>query len=234
MKRRQQNKRGCYLCGAPATTRDHIPPLGMFPHPRPHNLVTVPACDECNRSNSLHDEYFRVVVATGSRDSPQSLALLHQRILLRMRKSPALIAGLMKSVRWIDLRSEGGIYLGRAPAFPFDRPRVQAVINKIVRGLYFKHTKHRLAPDYIVERFLYNPMVEESFQEVIARLPLHNLGDGTVFSYRYYVPDAAEFESFWFLMFYNDTSFFITHTSSASNLQVNPDAAVDSCAEPVT
>lgn len=213
MKRRKQQKRECYLCGAPATTREHIPPRGMFPHPRPHNLVIVPACDECNRGNSLHDEYFRVVVATGSRDSPQSLALLHQRILPRVRKSPALIAGLMKSVQWVDLLSEGGIYLGRAPAFPFDRSRVQTVVDKIVRGLFFKHTNRRLAPEYVVSRFLYNPPVEKPFQDVIASLPLHNIGDGAVFSYRYYLPDAAGSESFWFLMFYNDTSFFITHTS---------------------
>mgnify|MGYP001616279185 FL=1 len=125
----------------------------------------------------------------------------------------------MKSVRWIDLRSEEGIHLGRAPAFPFDRPRLQTVIDKIVRGLFYKHTKRRLAGDHVVDRFLYNPKVEKAFQDVIVRLPLYNIGNGSVFSYRFYLPDTAGSESYWFLMFYNDTTFFIAKTALISNPQ---------------
>lgn len=175
MKRGRKTKAECYVCGGFATTRDHIPPLGLFPAPRPHNLVTVPACENCNRGSSLHDEYFRVAVATGSRDSPQSIVLLHQRILPRMRQSPALIADLMKSMRWTAIRSEGGIYLGHAPAFAIDRPRIQAVIEKIVKGLYYKHNKRRLPGDQIVTPYVYNPAIEEQFQKAIAELPLHNI-----------------------------------------------------------
>ena len=203
----------CYLCGAPATTRDHIPPLGMFPTPRPNNLLTVPACSACNRDRSLDDEYFRVVVAAGSRDSPQSIALLHQRIIPRMRKSPALILEFMKSVQPAGVSSPGGIYAGRARAFSFDRPRVQAVINKIVSGLFFVHTKRRLGYECVVGDFLYNPPVHASLEDAIINLPLINVGDGSVFSYRYHLSETTGCESFWFLMFYNDTSLFITQTS---------------------
>lgn len=181
VKRGRKGKPACYLCGAVATTRDHIPPLGLFPAPRPQNLVTAPACETCNRGSSLHDEYFRVTVATGSRDSPQSIALLHQRILPRMRQSPALIAELMTSMRWTAIRSEGGIYLGQAPAFPVDRPRIQAVIEKIVKGLYYKHNERRLPDDQVVAPYLYNPAIEQPFQAAITGLPLHNIGDGSVF-----------------------------------------------------
>jgi hypothetical protein len=38
----------------------------------------------------------------------------------------------------------------------------------------------------------------------------------SVFSYRYYLADEAGSESFWFLMFYNDTSLFITRTPSTA------------------
>lgn len=234
MKRDRKARAECYLCGGVATTRDHIPPRGLFPAPRPHNLVTVPACETCNRGSSLHDEYFRVTVATGSRDSPQSVALLHQRILPRMRQSPALIAELMKSMRWTAIRSEGGIYLGHAPAFPIDRPRIQGVTEKIVKGLYYHHNKRRLPSDQIVAPYLYNPSIEKPFQEAIASLPLYNIGDGSVFSYRYCMGDGPSPLSYWFLMFYNDTRFFITQTSPASNPQVNADAAPTSSAASVT
>jgi len=225
VKQYRHDKGDCYLCGAPATTRDHIPPLGVFPEPRPTDLITVPACSICNHDRSLHDEYFRVVVAAGSRDSPQSIALLHQRIIPRMRKTPALIVEFMRSVQRVDVHSADGIYLGRAPAFSFDHPRIQAVIDKIVRGLFFKRTKRRLATDDVVEAFLYNPPIQTPMQEAITHLPLCTVGDGSVFSYRYCLPDAAESESYWFLMFYNDTSLFVTQTAPASNRSSQPTAA---------
>lgn len=213
MKRFKQDKGECYLCGAPATTRDHIPPLGVFPEPRPTDLVTVPACCACNRSRSLDDEYFRLAVAAGSRDSPQSIALLHQRIIPRMRKNPALIVEFMRSVRRVEVHSAGGVCLGRAPAFSFDRPRIQSVIDKIVRGLFFTHRSHRLATDHVVEDFLYNPTIQAPLQAAIARLRLFTVGDGSVFRYCCWLPDAAGSESYWFLWFYNGISFFVTQTA---------------------
>src|SRR5271169_6826938 len=124
MKCHKQNQDECYLCGALATTRDHIPPLGLFPEPRPSNLVTVPACLACNRGRSLDDEYFRLMVTAGSRDSPQSINLLHQRIIPHMRKKPALIMEFMKAVQKVDIESKSGVYLGQAPVFQINRQRV--------------------------------------------------------------------------------------------------------------
>lgn len=208
------------MCGGVATTRDHIPPRGLFPAPRPHNLVTVPACEKCNHGSSLHDEYFRLTVATGSRSSPQSFSLLQQRILPRMSKNPALIAELMRSVHWAPVRSEGGIFLGHAPVFPIDRPRIQIVIEKIVKGLYYHRNKRRLPSDQVVTPFLYNPTIEKQFQEAITLLPLYNVGDGSVFSYRYLMGDGPSPMSYWFFMFYNDTTFIITRTLLVSTSQV--------------
>ena len=217
VKRSKQDKGECYLCGSPATTRDHIPPLGVFPEPRPTDLITVPACCACNHDRSLHDEYFRLMVAAGSRDSPQSIAVLHQRIIPRVRETPALIVEFMRSVQRLDVHSAGGIYLGRASAFSFDRPRIQVVIDKIVRGLFLKHTKRRLAADCVVEDFLYNPVIQPSLQEAITPLRLFNVGDGSVFSYSCCLPGATGSASDWFLMFYNDTSLFVTQTTEAPN-----------------
>src|SRR5713101_6317270 len=52
----------CFLCESLADTRDHIPPRGFFPVV-PDNIVTVPACLQCNQSYSKDEEYFRTVVA---------------------------------------------------------------------------------------------------------------------------------------------------------------------------
>lgn len=142
-----------------------------------------------------------------------------------MRQNPALIAELMKSMRWTALRSEAGIYLGHAPAFPIDRARIQVVVEKIVKGLYYKHYNQRLPGDQTVAPYVYNPSIEQEFQQAIAQLRLHNIGDGSVFSYRYCVGDGPSPLTYWFFMFYNDTTFFITQTQPASSLQANADAA---------
>jgi hypothetical protein len=219
VKSKRQNGDECYLCGALATTKDHIPPLGLFPKPRPSNLITVPACLTCNHNRSLDDEYFRLMITAGSLDAPQSLNVLHQRMIPRMRKSPALIMKFLKSVKKVNIRSEEGIHLGHGNEFQINRPRVQAVIDKIVRGLFFKHTNHRLAVGYRIEDYrdyLSYRKVEKPLQDVIAELPLINIGDGSIFSYRYHISDITESESFWFLMFYNDASFFIVKTGFKS------------------
>src|SRR5437764_2311666 len=55
----------CYLCGAAdRVTRDHIPPKGLFPRPRPSNLHTLPCCESCNNRASADDEYFRLAVSS--------------------------------------------------------------------------------------------------------------------------------------------------------------------------
>jgi hypothetical protein len=49
----------CAYCGAPSPeTRDHIPPRGVFPSPRPGDLITVPSCRPCNQGASARDERF--------------------------------------------------------------------------------------------------------------------------------------------------------------------------------
>lgn len=135
----------CYLCGAPATTSDHIPPRGVFPSPRPANLITVPACKACNQGCSLDDEYFRTVVSAVSRDSPQSLYLLKQRILPRVREKPAMGIALLKSVRRVDVYSKGGIFLGQAPQVTFDSAR-------IVSGRSKPATSGRIKPSHFEVR----------------------------------------------------------------------------------
>jgi hypothetical protein len=89
-----------------------------------------------------------------------------------MHKTPALIVEFLKSVQKVAVHSESGVHLGHAPIFRFDRPRVQAVMDKIVRGLFFKHTNRRLAIDYVVQDFLYRPEIEKPLQDDIAKLPL--------------------------------------------------------------
>lgn len=53
----------CVYCAAPAITRDHVPPKALLEEPWPPNLRTVPACEACNGSWSLDEQYLALVLA---------------------------------------------------------------------------------------------------------------------------------------------------------------------------
>src|SRR5260221_14644580 len=53
----------CAICATPSETltRDHVPPRALFGKSPSLNLITVPACAQCNREASCDDEYFRML-----------------------------------------------------------------------------------------------------------------------------------------------------------------------------
>src|SRR5690349_21521705 len=69
----------CYLCGTQLCkpdlrpgespppnyrTRDHVPPSGLFPSPKPSNLIAIPCCFRCNNQHSGFDERLRFAAST--------------------------------------------------------------------------------------------------------------------------------------------------------------------------
>lgn len=193
---------GCYLCGEPATTREHIPPKSIFPGPRPLDLITVPACESCNRTASKDDEYFRWLVATAAADEPTAQAVVETKVLPQFRRRPALLQEIMKNAVWrAEVRSPGGIILGYKPGFRIDRPRVQRVVNRVVRGLFLRHAGRRLPSGYDVRRFVMNPRLNEEFKNQIVALPLRGTRD-EVFEYRFSAAVEDPDTTIWFLMFY--------------------------------
>ncbi len=60
----------CYKCGAPATTREHVPPLCLFPEIKDingdfrRNLITVPSCEKHNLSKTKEDEFLLISIAS--------------------------------------------------------------------------------------------------------------------------------------------------------------------------
>lgn len=203
----------CFNCGRPADTRDHVPPRGVFPAPRPKTLITVPACAACNGSTKLDEEYFRWLVATVGDQTAASDALIQQRILPRFRARPALLHEIMKKSRVVDVYSPGGIWLERSPAFEFDRPRIQRVIEKTVKGLYLHEFGERLS-GAVVEGFVLNPEIPKEDIPFCASLPVRNVAP-PVFSYRCLRDDEEVRASAWFLMFFEPKALFWTMTRPA-------------------
>jgi hypothetical protein len=167
----------------------------------------------------LHDEYFRWLVATGSPGSKEAEALVRGPIIRGFRKRPALLHNVMKHAARLPVHTRAGIFLGAQPVFKFNRPRVQAVIDKIVRGLYLYNIGRRLAPECSVAEFILNPPLSPEFQTDICKLPLRDVGGGSVFSYRFVESQDEIGSAFWFLMFFN-RALFVTQTEP--NKKVEP------------
>lgn len=60
----------CYKCGKVATSREHVPPICLFPEAKDvmglnfrKDLITVPSCDEHNSKKSHDDEFLMLSIA---------------------------------------------------------------------------------------------------------------------------------------------------------------------------
>jgi hypothetical protein len=131
----------CVLCAAvPATTREHVPAELFFDRPLPDNLITVPACESCNKDSQHDDEYLRAFMML-LRDAAPSQAIERVRARtvrqLHRKNFPGLRIKLEQSseLRW---HSESGGGAREVGLFTKpDRERLFRVMTKYVRGLYF-------------------------------------------------------------------------------------------------
>jgi len=60
----------CYKCNDIATSREHVPPICLFPEAKDvsglnfrKDLITVPSCDKHNSKKSHDDEFLMVSIA---------------------------------------------------------------------------------------------------------------------------------------------------------------------------
>lgn len=179
------------MCGKPATTDDHLPPKCVFPKPRPSNLITVRACEDCNGRSSLDDEYFRDFCWTGidERKFPTAMALSIQKIddLGTNPKKRGYGITSYKSLRYIDVITEAGLWIGKAPAREFDKDRINRVAAKLIYALHIHHYNSRIPEGFEVSIYHEHEMRDEGMRilmSVCDGTPPHRIGEG-VFTYRF-------------------------------------------------
>lgn len=200
-------------------TRDHVPPKLLFPKPRPSDLVTVPACEECNNGATLDDAYFRLKVSLreGAGEHPDS-EVIWKRALEGLTEPEQ--AGFLELFR-NDLR-EGS--KSHPHGVTVDTPRILRVASRSARGLFFHEVGRRLPAHYtampIVDERL--PHAESIVQQHAANASamLRHSGKtiGTIFEYAYQLFEEDEFAAFWAMRFYADT-FFMVIMGPTTNFQ---------------
>jgi len=133
----------CAICGeAEATTRDHIPPKSIFPRPLPDDLITVPACPECNNGASTHDEIFKVQLSFGYTD-PNEVTCRTMRTLEHNNRLFRMLQEECRELVVVD--SEGNAEIHTVAQW--DSEAHDKVIERIIRGLYFHHSGNPVPAD---------------------------------------------------------------------------------------
>lgn len=230
MSKRNKDKTGiCAFCGAEGKmTKDHVPLRNLFAGFSDDGLIKVPSCNKCNGETKLDDEYFRAFLI------PQDdIATHHQAKKLNeiVRKkfdeseSKGLEMRMNSQLHIKELYTPAGIYLGKRELIYPEYPRIDRILKKILKGLYF-HLIKRPFPS----GFFHIAVVERSqiinlqtvlkinldfWVDELTRYPINNIYD--VFSYKC-AASANSSISAWSLTFFEKREFFgITYPMAFGN-----------------
>ncbi len=132
----------CYMCGAKATSREHVPPQGIFPKQKEimgfdlrKNLLTVPSCDEHNLKKSKDDEFLMACLAGIVGNNAIALWQTKTKIA-KVFKRTKLESAVIKNAKALTLTSNDGtnfpVLSGNA-----DTKRLKSCFKHIAYGLYF-------------------------------------------------------------------------------------------------
>lgn len=191
-KKRKQGQ--CALCGATRpVTREHVPPKNLFLAPRPTNTVTVPVCEPCNHRYHLDDEYFRVYIAVGAEPGTHQRRLWNEKVVASSFARGEGLKGRLNDDHVTVVHHHQ--YVERLKTFdddvladellplvqPFDAARINAVVEKIVRGLHFFISGTPLAPSAQLDVDVSPPSVADL--QVLLAQPTGRVGDHNEFVY---------------------------------------------------
>ncbi len=207
----------CCLCGVRIVeTSEHVFPRCLFNKPLPKNLLTVPACYECNNALSKDEELFRVMIASGmAYETRAGNQIWDERIrpdLKGKRKGlKRYISSLVKQIRIVN---NLGDTLGYVSVLKVNRDSVNRVLTKIAKGLYYIDTG-KILPNNV--NILFDNYEENKgilappLDEAIKNSKKTALGNGEVTYWRNVIKDNPE-ESLTWLRFYEDKVFLICTT----------------------
>lgn len=204
----------CVLCGKNiATTDEHVPPRNLFKKPRPYNLITVPACKNCNSGSSKDDEYFLHLVATtiSPDEHPDLEYLLNNKVIKSLKRKQAM--GLRKefynSLNQVHVTTEKGIYLGKQTVRYIEADRILNLVEKNARGLYYIE-KNIIVPESAnIEVMMIRPVESlDAMQERVEFFKSKKRGND-VFEYSSIIPHDCDISAGFYMKYFKHIAFFV-------------------------
>lgn len=200
----------CVYCGElKQVTKDHVIPKCLFTQPYPLNLVTVPACDDCNRAKSLNDDYLRDYFVTDNYVSQNPIAqeIFHQKVLSSQRQGSSVIARDITKARLEPLYTKGGIYVGDFPSVRVDGGRIEEIFKILVKGLYYNSQKKIFPNGYAFEVRRFFPWDFQSIWAEFTTLNPRMKILGNVFGCAFQKAQEDDFTTVWLFWFYGRIAF---------------------------
>lgn len=208
---RKKGRRGvCALCGEVClVTKEHFVMQGLWFGARPNGTLTVRTCAKCNHGASDDDEYFRNMIAIAvSEDHPGARRLFESKVISSLRSNRKMRQELFRGMTYRKPTTPQGLLLPTRPFYEIDAHRMDRILCKIVRGLFFKARNRPLPKSYGVYLLTHADSANVDFiQSFCSTLcPPQTFGDD-VFFWRFSGDPSDENMTRWVFGFYNSVAF---------------------------
>lgn len=135
----------CYMCDAPATSREHVPPRCLFPESRDvgadyrKNLLTVPSCEKHNSGKGADDEFLMVSLAGIIGNNSIGYSHKFSKVNRAIRRSSfSLLNDAMKNQKWHVVEVGPNKFIDVVWGTP-DYERLLRCFDRVARGIHMAH-----------------------------------------------------------------------------------------------
>lgn len=153
----------CYWCGAPKTSKEHVPPRCLFPKEKDapqlgdqrKGLIKVPSCNIHNCEKSGDDEYLMCVLSVNILNNKVAETHVKSKIIRALKRSPGLMAACFGTHQDIAVSEDGGKTLQATAAVKIDDDRLERCLEHMARALFFyKYGKRHIGSVSCTPEFL--------------------------------------------------------------------------------
>lgn len=206
----------CFACDKEATSREHAPPLCIFPETKDlpgtsyrENLITVPSCDDHNLRKSKDDEYLMMILVAHFENNQVANAQMASKVRRAWQRRPHLATMVVKNPSPARLNGEETL------AFQVDSARFNRAMELIARAVSIHDCKRKWPDACLVwspSMLPSNPVTEQNVlqksQFLLEALPhiFHDRplqgSNPDIFQFRIHVPEQADGLGLVHLIFY--------------------------------
>lgn len=203
----------CIFCGKVADTKEHIPAKQFFKGTPDKPLITVPSCNTCNAGFQKDEDFFRqFYVSMLMERSPEAKKLMEGEISRSITRTPALGHQMFSQMKLVDAYTKSGLYKGKMTMYAVsnsDKVRINRVVNKIIRGLFFHEFDKAMPEGWVVKIIWITPKVEkeQKLDEMVKEPRWRVIKEDTFAYWVNYVPET--FQSIWLLDFFKIPLFYV-------------------------
>jgi len=147
MKKDKLKNQQCYICGAPATSKEHVPPQCLFPEKKDigtekfrNNLITVPSCDLHNTRKAKDDEFLMAALSGYVGNNFLGFVHTQTKVARAIERNERFMDVFLKDAtpKWIKNKSGNPMPILRGTP---DFQRLTRCFENIAYGLYYHHFK---------------------------------------------------------------------------------------------